>query len=188
MTARRQPDVCSGAYEVTALRCKGIRYVFVLILCAGGAASLAVEKPVNPQVPACEPRSQREPGRLNISVEAEGFGLTPACHSELVFYIARNTKLRSLSGELALTTAAGRVLARDDFVAKLSGPTGGLWRSSVTVPAGDSSCASLDLMVEVQACRDASGEDLICPAIRVRPNHVFRELFVRGNGLEPCMD
>lgn len=173
---------------MTALRCKRISTGLVLTLCAGGVAGLAVEKPVDPQYPACEPRSQSEPGRLNVSVEAEGFGLTPACHSELVFYIARNTKLRSLSGDLTLTTAAGRVLARDDFVAKLSGPTGGLWRSSVTVPAGDSSCASLDLMVKVQACRDASGEDLICPEIRVRPNHVFRELFVRGNGLEPCMD
>ncbi|WP_043766928.1 hypothetical protein [Algiphilus aromaticivorans] len=139
--------------------------------------------------PRCEARKTSEPGRLNIDSGAEGFAVQTPCEAELSFYIAANSELRALEGEARLLDAAGEVVRKAAFAAKLQDNGTGMWARDIALPeiAGHS-CRSLRLELDSLRCRDADGRAIQCPSIRLKASMVMEDLTVAGEGLDVCFD
>ena len=155
----------------------GVLLTAVVVACAGVSAQ-----------PVCTPRSTAEHGRLNVAVEAEDFGFLPPCRGRLVFYIAQNTDLRRIDGRLRTTTSGDRETAWTNFIADLSGPSGGLRRAQVELPFKEDVCASITLQLQIDQCRDSAAQPMNCPSIRLVAQSSFDRLSVLNDDMNICID
>ncbi len=138
--------------------------------------------------PACEPRSIREPGRLNIAIEVERFGLVPPREARLIFYIARNTDLRQVDGRVRMAGPGNDYPDWFLFSAELIGQSGGLLRAEYPLVPARTSCAYITLQMRVDHCFDGSSKPMECPSIRIVSPPSFEGLSVAARNLDVCVD
>lgn len=138
---------------------------------------------------SCEPRSNVDPGRLNISVEADRYGIIPPCKAKVSLYIPRNTHLRSIDGVLKLSTTDGNVLSAEDARIDFARTNYGMFAAEVSLaPVSDTTCASLSVSLDIKSCRRDGGGLIECPEIRVKTPQMFAGLLVSGESLNICHD
>jgi len=89
--------------EVLVRRWTALTLLAGIALLSAGRAAAAGEG----RVAACAPRAHNDPGRLNVAVDIEGYGIMAPCRADLVFHIAKNTPLRSIEATIRVSTAEG---------------------------------------------------------------------------------
>lgn len=151
------------------------------------AIVIAVSQPSVAQE-ICAPRSISEPGRLNLSLEVEDFGLVAPCRAKLQLYIARNSVLRAVEGRLRPVRQSSEDADTSRFSLPLEGPTGGLYRGEVSLPPWDAACADTTVAIEILQCRDAGGAMIRCPEIGLTRSEGFATVTLGGAGSDTCVD
>jgi hypothetical protein len=138
----------------------------------------------------CEPRSNTDPGRLNIAVvPPNDLGVLSPCEASLDLYIAQNTPLRSLDGRIELSTTDGEVRSVEAVSVDLKRTDYGMLIAQVdSGTVADQNCRSLRASLDIQHCRGAGGELVDCPEIRVKPLPRFADFSVSGENLSICYD
>lgn len=77
------------------------------------------EIPGESRLPRCEPRGNADPAKLDIDSTAEDFALADPCRAVLQFYIARNTDLEMVEGEIDFSDFDGRRVGSQSFDVEL---------------------------------------------------------------------
>lgn len=157
------------------------RYAMAIII------AVAVSHPATAQE-VCAPRSHSQPGRLNVSVEAEDFGLVTPCRVGLLLYIARNSDVRAVEGRLHLFRRNSENADFSRFSVALEGPTGGLYRGEVSFPPWNAAYVDTSAEIEILQCRDAGGTPIRCPEIRLTRSDSFATVTLGGADLDICVD
>lgn len=154
----------------------------ILILAAGSAKGDGGEA-------TCKARSNTDPGRLNIAVEPEGYGVIPPCKPYMDLYIARNTPLRLIEGVLRISTSDDDILSMKPVSIDLERTDYGMFaaRAGIAVEA-DETCPSLSVSLEIKNCRGDGNRLIECPEIRVKTPRMFAGLSVSGEELSICYD
>lgn len=138
---------------------------------------------------ACEPRGNNDPGRLNIAVEPDGYGVVPPCTSDLDLYIARNTPLRSIDAAIRVSTRDGGVLSTKTASINLERTDYGMFAARIGIgPEAKQTCPSLSVRLDIKNCRGDGDELIECPQIRVKAPQMLAGLSVSGENLNICHD
>lgn len=154
----------------------------VLLVVSGSAAGDGSDA-------ACEPRGNTDPGRLNIAVEPDGYGVVPPCTSNLDLYIARNTPLRSIDVVIRVSMRDGGVLSIKAADIDLERTDYGMFAAQIGIdPEANQTCPSLAIGLEIKNCRGDGGGLIECPKIRVKAPQMFAGLSVSGENLNICHD
>ncbi len=136
----------------------------------------------------CSPRGITEPGRLNISVNTEDFGLVPPCRATLLIYIAQNTELGRIDGSLRAFSQSSVDERTLPFSVRLERLTGGLYRAQLPLPIINTACITTAVEMEIFQCSEAGGKSISCPNIRLLGSDTFGHVTLRGAGLDICLD
>jgi len=151
-----------------------------------GAGCVPQPTPAGPLEPACEPRSNRDPGRLNIGSAAENYGVIPPCSATLTFAVAANTDLREVTGRLSISNVDGNPVGEHALSVSLAGPDGGMFRGEQALSTADRSCRETVVALNIERCQNADGALISCPDIRVRASMVLERLEARGAEVSVC--
>lgn len=139
--------------------------------------------------PPCEARKTTDPGRLNIDTKAKNYGSLPPCEASLLFYIARNTELKSLGGNIKVIGEGDRTVRKIPISAEHEETDYGLLDKEIEVgPFEDYTCRELSLRIESPECQDREGKDIVCPDIRIKRSQVLNNLNIEGDDLDVCYD
>ena len=161
----------------------------LLLLCTAAALFLPAAAAAGTGTVRCEPKSNVDAGRLNITVEADGYGLVPPCKGNLNLYIPVNTSLRSIEGMLRLSTPDGHNLITGEAFVDLMRTDYGLLAAEIGLgPASEITCRRLSVGFEVENCQGNNGAIIECPEIRVKAPQTFARLEVSGKNLNICHD
>ena len=137
----------------------------------------------------CEPRSTKDPGRLNVTLDANDYGVMPPCTADLNLYIARNTPLQSLHGVIQMVSPDGGILQSMASRITLEHTDRGLLAAQLRIPADPTrSCRSLSVRLKIENCQGEDGTRIACPDVRVKVPQMFDSLSVVGDGLNICYD
>lgn len=136
----------------------------------------------------CSPRSITEPGRLNITVDTEDFGLVPPCRATLLIYIAQNTELSRIDGSLRASSQSSVDERNLPFSVRLERLAGGLYRAHLPLPIINTACITAVAEVKIHQCSDAGGNLIGCPNIRLIGSETFGRVTSRGARLDICLD
>lgn len=156
-----------------------------------GAGVLAVSGPAtgDGNVVACEARSNTDPGRLNVALESDGYGVIPPCTPNLELYIARNTRLRSIDAVVRVSTRDGGVLSTKAADIDLERRDYGMYAARVGItPEAERFCRGLSVNLEIRNCHGEGGEPIECPKVRVKEPQRFAGLSVSGENADVCHD
>lgn len=166
-----------------------IRAMGLFAFCAVAVVGCSNEIPGESRLPRCEPRSHVEPGRLNIDSAAEDYAVVAPCRAALQFYIAGNTNLRGVAGEVDFHHFEGERLASEAFELEFSAPRGGMFSETAALaPIEGHMCRELVVTVSRLACHDGDGNQIECPAVRLKTSYVFEDFLVDAAGLDVCFD
>ena len=136
----------------------------------------------------CEARSNADPGSLNIDSDSDGYSFRKPCTSYLNFYIARNTSMRSASGELAMFVGENDPL-NHGFQFDFMGPVGGFYKYDYALPTlTGNRCNEVKVQLNSLVCQGEDGGAVKCPAVRVKASLVFEDLKVASDTLDVCYD
>lgn len=160
-----------------------------LLLAVALAGCTSEPLPGDLREPRCEARGHTEPGRLNVDTDATRYGLAAPCAGTIVFYIARNTDLRSVSTHILLTNPDGTPVHEDQAHIGMESAGAGMYRTDYRLePASGWACHDLAVDLEIRGCRGEHGTAITCPEVRVKTSMVFRDFLVRGDDLDLCFD
>ncbi|MDN3523090.1 hypothetical protein [Halomonas ramblicola] len=141
------------------------------------------------ELPHCEPRSQREPGRLNLWAGAAQYGLVPPCRATLEAYIPRMTALREFIGSLAAHDARGTAVASQALRVGLAPTDYGMFADEIALePIEGHACQALALSMTISGCLGEGGEAIECPEVRVKAPDGFEAFSAGGAGVAVCRD
>lgn len=154
-------------------------------ICNTGCSSQTKEK-AQPY-PACEPRSNTDPGRLNIRAGAEDFGMTTPCSVNFELYINSNSRIRSLVLDLAYLNTEGETVQIDQIRANLEHSSSGIFQKVIPAPpVPGETCRSLHMVIRSIACYAADESIMECPDIRVIPPDAAGSLRVDDSSVTVC--
>lgn len=137
--------------------------------------------------PACEPRSNTEPGRLTIRAGPEDFGMTAPCSVNFELYINSNSRTRSLVLDLAYLNAKDETVQVEQIRADLEQHSTGIFSKDIASPAvSGETCRSLHLVIRSIACYAADGSMMECPDIRIIPPDSAGSLRVEDSSVTVC--
>jgi len=163
-------------------------WIHLAVALAGVLGAGCVEQPTPPGAPepACEPRSIREPGRLNIDSAAENYGVTPPCRATLTVAVAANTDLRGVAGRLRLFDADGNAVGENALSVSLADPDGGMFRGEQALSRPEGPCRETVVKLDIERCSNADGALISCPEVRVRASTVLQRLDAQGAEVSVC--
>ncbi|MGQ9426996.1 hypothetical protein ACXYTJ_15185 [Gilvimarinus sp. F26214L] len=164
--------------------------LLLLAACAGEHPGVgSVETASGEPLPVCKRRSASSPGRLNVDASALRHGVAPPCEVVVEFYIARNTPLRALAGNVQYRDPDGGTILDFPFRANLEyGGNGMLQQRVAGRPGQGLACGELDLGIELSGCFDERGDEVQCPPVRIKKNVVFQRILVAADGVDVCAD
>lgn len=168
---------------------RGRRMLLMPFLCAAVSFFLSAPAIGDSGAMSCEPRSNTEPGRLNIAAEADGYGLVSPCKARVSLYISENTFLRSIEGVFRLSTPDGANLSTKEARVELVRTDYGMFAAEVSLgPGSDNACHGLSVGLAIKNCQADDGAIIECPDIRVIAPQMFAGLEVSGNKMNICHD
>ena len=137
--------------------------------------------------PACEPRSNTDPGRLNIRANAEGFGMITPCRGGLELYINPNSQVRSMVFDLEYLDMDDDPVLYEKIRAVLEASSTGMFQKEVYLKSIEQkSCRNIQIIVRSMSCFSADGSQADCPEIRIIPPDVFHSIMVKDDSLKIC--
>lgn len=137
--------------------------------------------------PECEPRSNTDPGRLNLRAAAEDFGTIPPCRGSLEIYINKNSETRAVVLELDILTKEEDVLHDDQIRVNLEESQTGMFQKEVSLKSIEGeSCRNIQITVRSMTCYSVDGSKVVCPDIRIIPPDAFSSIKVNNNSLNVC--
>jgi len=155
------------------------------ILTVPGCSSQTPEKQI--VYPSCEPRSNTDPGRLNIRAGAEDFGMVTPCSGKIEFYINPNSKTRVLSVDLEYLTMDDESVHREELRADLEELSTGMFHKEVfTSPIPGEMCRALYVVIRSISCFTEDGSATECPDIRVISPDALHSLRVEEKSVNVC--
>lgn len=170
-------------------RPKPMRTTIFIFFFLGLTVGCSNEIPGESRLPRCEPRSNVDPARLNIDTSAEDYAVADPCRAILWFYIAGNTELRAVEGEIDFTHFEGERAGTESFDFEFSAPEAGMFSETVELaPIEGYLCRELLVDFSRLACRDGEGVEIECPEVRVKTSYVFEDFNFEADGLDVCFD
>jgi len=161
-----------------------ITFLWVVMIIPEGRAQISTEYDL---YPACEPRSNTDPGRLNITARAENFGSIPPCRGTIEMYINKNSELRSLELDVVFLNRKHEPLAEQNMDIELEGLRTGMYSKEIPLnDIGGQTCRSVKVSIRSITCFSANGQNIQCPEIRVIPPDSFLSLMVEDKSLNVC--
>ena len=137
--------------------------------------------------PACEPRSNTDPGRLTVRAGAEDFGMTAPCTVNFELYINPNSEIRSLHLDLEFTNEDDDLVHQEKIRAFLEKQSTGMFQKEVSAePVEGESCRTLQIAIQSVACYAADGSVSECPDIRIIPPDAVGSLRVDDTSVTVC--
>lgn len=137
--------------------------------------------------PACEPRSNTDPGRLTIRAGAENFGMTTPCSVNFELYINSNSRTRSLVLDLAYLNNEGVTVQAEQIRADLDQHSTGIFKKDISAPpVPGETCRSLNLVIRSITCYSTDGSETECPDIRIIPPDSAGSLRVEDSSDTVC--
>jgi len=165
------------------------RKIPIFVIVAGLLAGCSNEIPGESRLPRCEPRSNTDPARLNIDSSAEDFAMSDPCRAAIQFYIASNTDLRAIEGEVDFKNIDGEDVAVESFRLEFTSVRGGMFSEVVELaPVDGHMCRQLLTNVSGMLCRDGKGDAIVCPAVRLKTGYVFEDFTIEARELNVCFD
>lgn len=163
--------------------------LLVPLLAAVTLVALAGSRAVAVDHVSCSARSNTDPGRLNVALEQEGYGVVPPCESNLTLYIPQNTRLRSIDAIIRVSTSGDDVLGTHASRADLERTDYGMFATRIGIePEAGKACAALSVNLEIRNCRGDRDDLIACPEVRVKTPTAFAGLSVSGDSLNICHD
>jgi len=156
------------------------------ILMVPGCSSQTPDK--NLSYPACEPRSNTDPARLNIRASAEDFGMISPCKGKFELYINPNSQIRSLVFDLEYLNTDNKLVFKEQVSAELKQHSTGMFQKEITVsPVEGESCRNLQIAIQSMACYSVDGNLIDCPEIRILSPDTFESINL-SESLNVCAD
>jgi len=137
--------------------------------------------------PACEPRSNTDPGRLHIRAGAEEYGMVSPCAGRLEFYINTNSQVRSLALDLEYMDMDDERVHQEQIRADLESRTTGMFQKEIAAKTVQGEqCRSLQMVIQSISCFTEDGRKIDCPDVRVIPPNTFHLLKVDDRNVNVC--
>jgi len=137
--------------------------------------------------PACERRSNTDPGRLTIRAGAEDFGMAPPCIGKLELYINPNSQTRSLVIDLEYLNMDDELVHQEQLRTDLKPTSTGMFQNEATTsPVQGATCRTLQMVLRSITCYSSDGIEVECPDVRVIPPDAFYSLKIDDQTLNVC--
>lgn len=139
--------------------------------------------------PACEPRSNTDPGRLNIRANAGNFGAISPCNGSFEMYINQNSQMRSLVFDLEYLNMNDEPVHQEQIRAEFESSSTGIFQTEIAInPVEGKSCRSLQIAIGSIICYSADGDIVVCPEIRIIQTAVFESISIKDKSLNICSE